>query len=406
YRKKKDSGQSNGTVKIRKWVEDPYDTSISPEYVTMNSRGQMTNLGVTTESGYDSDFSLGHDDNGDGDFDDATDILPFLPGALEYWSEASTESEEGNTVLTGSHGVSEAVSPSIGSIKMYEEAEAGNYVLNGETGEYELALVAGTGQFERGFYHENAGLSIIVNEDGTDWVAYDVDGVDMKPALDAAGAVTLDSIYDARQSTNSDQVPTVTVDMNKLGQSGAFPANGLLYTSHYGLGEGTDAKGLKIVNGSELLAALTTVAEGSAYVQGDFNNVDRKGASVIADAASLLSNSWDNSKTQGTLPVASTTTYYMAIITGNHDTEEGGNYNGGLENLPRFHEKWTNMDCNIFGSFVNAWTSEYATGLWQYGSDRYNAPKRRWSYDPYFNRVANLPPFTPMVVTATDIVSW
>jgi hypothetical protein len=29
-----------------------------------------------------------------------------------------------------------------------------------------------------------------------------------------------------------------------------------------------------------------------------------------------------------------------------------------------------------------------------------------WDYDPAFNNVAGLPPFTPLAVSAVDVVSW
>jgi hypothetical protein len=133
--------------------------------------------------------------------------------------------------------------------------------------------------------------------------------------------------------------------------------------------------------------------------------VDKKGAAVIGDAVNLLSNAWDGSKAPGSLPSASATTYNVAMITGSYSSEEN-RYNGGLENLPRFHERWSGVDCNISGSFVNIFDSAYATGDWQYGGDRYTAPIRNWQYDPAFNSIANLPPFTPMAVSASRIVSW
>jgi hypothetical protein len=146
-------------------------------------------------------------------------------------------------------------------------------------------------------------------------------------------------------------------------------------------------------------------SEGAVYVQGDFNTVDKKGAAVIADAVNLLSNAWDGSKTKGTLPKALETTYNLAFISGNQDTEVGV-YNGGFENLPRFHEDWSDVPCNVAGSFVNAWLSQHATGAWVYGDDRYTAPKRNWSYDTSFNQVDNLPPYKPLVVTGDDVVTW
>ena len=405
FRRRKDNTNSSGTVKIRKWVENPYDTSVPTEYVDMLSRSQMSSMGATSASGYDSSYSSGYDANGDGDFIDTGELLPFAAGALEYWSEASSEINDGNTVLTGQHGVTEAVSPNIGSIKMYEPSDVGDYNFDSATGRYVLATTPGTGSFSRGFYHDHADVSIIVNADGTDWEAYSPTGFDLKPALEFAHAVSLSDIYDARQSDDAQSVPIVKVDMNALNRSGVFPANGLLYASHYDMGEGIDAKGIQLVNASELNASLTVVTEGSAYIQGDFNTQNKKGAAVIGDAVNLLSNAWDGSKTQGTLPTADHTTYNVAIITGNHETA-GSHYNGGLENLPRFHERWSGKNCVILGSFVNTWSSEYATGQWSYGGDRYNAPNRRWAYDPMFNDVANLPPFTPMAVSAEDIVSW
>ena len=93
------------------------------------------------------------------------------------------------------------------------------------------------------------------------------------------------------------------------------------------------------------------------------------------------------------------------MVSGNSATT-ASSYNGGLENLPRFHENWNGVRCNIRGSFVNMYESQYATGNWVYGGDRYTAPVRNWSYETAFNDVANLPPFTPMAVSVEDVVSW
>jgi hypothetical protein len=403
--RKDDPSASKGTVRIRRWVVNPYDGAEPSEYFDMNSRSQMDALGVVTVGGFDSQFVDGWDDNGDGDFYDSDDWLPWDLGALEYWSEPDFYvSGAGNTVKSAEHGVTEAVPPAIGSISMYEPTESGSggdYDWNGASGEY-VPVSPGTGAYDKGYYHENADLSIIAQTDGS-WQAYDSGGVDVSGFL--GGAVTVKDFYDARQSTSSDKIKVIEVDLGALNSSGVFPDNGLLYTASYGAGEGTDAKGVKLVNGSELAAPLTVVSENSMYVQGDYNTTNKVGASVIADAVNLLSNAWNDTKTLGTLPAASDTTFNLAFITGNHDTI-GSDYNGGLENLPRFHENWGGKSCNIYGSFVNTWTSKYATGLWKYGGDRYKAPGRNWHYDTAFNQVANLPPFTPLAVTAEDVVSY
>jgi len=402
YRHRKDNpGVSQGTVDIRKWVENPYDPSEPSEFVTMYSESQLAGQGVTSTSGYDSNF-MGLDLNADDDFTGAGEWLPWGPGALDFWQQPDAYGNGyGNTVLSEEHGIGEAVAPHIGSIAMYEEVDGGDYEWDGTTQQY-MQVAAGSGTHSPGFFHENADLSIITYDDGS-WDAFDADGFSVKASL--VGIVTQGDLHDARQSNNGDDTPVCEIDIDALNTSGVFPANGLLYAAHYGMGEGTDAKGVLLTNGAELAGALSVVSEGPVYVQGDYNTVDKKGAAVIGDAVNLLSNSWTGTKTAGTLPSASDTSFNMAIVTGNHETQVGG-YNGGLENLPRFHESWSGKKCKITGSFVNTWESKFATGTWKYGGDRYKAPARIWTYDEAFNRVANLPPFTPMAVTATDVVMW
>ena len=404
YRERKDNpGVSAGTVNVRKWVENPYDPTEPEEYVKMYSLSQMDAEGVTTVSGYDCNFTDGLDLNGDEDFYDPGEWLPWGPGALDLWQPPDGYAGgEGHTVMNQDHSVGEAVVPKIGSIAMFEEDDGGSYVYDADIEQY-VSVPIGTGTHDRGFFHDNADLVVITNDDGS-WDAFDGSGFSVKGSL--GGVVTQTDIYDARQADGSGgRTPVTEIDIGALNASGVFPPNGLLYASHYGMGEGTDAKGVMLTNGSELSAPLNVVSEGSVYVQGDFNTVGKKGAAVIGDAVNLLSNAWDGSKGPGVLPVADHTTYNVAIVTGNHETFVG-DYNGGLENLPRFHETWSNKNCNIVGSFVNTWYSRYATGEWVYGGDRYKAPRRNWNYDTAFNSVANLPPFTPMAVSAEDVVSW
>lgn len=413
YRTRKDGGLAGGTVNIREWVANPYDLSEPSNFNAMLSQSQFLSEGVDSESGYDSNFTEGYDADGDGYLDGPNDWLPFAAGALERWGEPSGYGGgSGHTVLTGEHDLQATSAPNIGSIAMYEESEEGSYALNENTEEYEF-VGAGMGTHGMGYFHENAGLSIIVNEAGTGFevlgpegAVNDPSGISYYQLVVASGALTLNSVPDMRQSESANEgTSVVAINMALLGQAGLFPENGLLYTAHYGMGEGTEASGVLLTNGSELASPVTVACEGSVYLQGDYNTVNKQGASVIGDAVNLLSNSWDGTKTPGTLPTATETTYNCAFITGNYESESG-RYNGGLENLPRFHEKWSNIDCNILGSFVNTWDSQYATGDWAYGSDRYKAPRRNWSYDTDFNQVGNLPPFTPMVVNSRQIVSW
>jgi hypothetical protein len=405
YRHRKDDPTlSQGTVQVRQWVVNPFDPAEPSSFFRMNSLSQMTSLGVATTSGYDSDFVTGWDDDLDGSFYGADDWLPFGPGALEYWGPPTGYTDgTGYTVLAGEHGVTEAVTPYIGSIRMFEETAGGSHYWDGA--EYVPALVPGTGTHSPGYYHSQADLSIIVQDDGS-WDAFDASGTNVTLALQGCGVVTVADIYDARQANDGPgDTPVAEIDIAALNGCSAWPANGLVYAAHYGAGTGTDAKGILLKNGAELHAKLTVVSEDPIYIKGDYNTVNKKGASVIGDAINLLSNAWNGSKTHNTLPAATNTAYNVAMISGNQDSSVGA-YNGGLDNLPRFHENWTGKTCEISGSFVNTWNSQYATAAWVYGGKRYTAPRRIWQYDPAFNSVANLPPFTPMAVSAVDVATW
>lgn len=401
-RRKNDPSASEGTVLVRRWVANPFDPSEPRELVPMMSRSQLSGTGATSASGFDSDFVLGFDADGDGSYTGTNDVLPWGPGALEFWSQPAGYGASGHTVGSAAHGVREALPPSVGSMAMFEPVAGGDFAWDATAREY-VAVAAGTGTHAKGRYHAQAGLAILTRDDGT-WRAYDASGLDI--TSDLAGAVAVRSIYDGRQAENtSSRVSVTDIDVEALAASGRFPSNGLIYAAHYGEGVGLQAKGIRLRNGAELPAPLTVVSEDPVYIQGDYNSVAKKGASVIGDAVNLLSNAWDDSKTRGTLPVAEPTTFNVAIVAGNQETEVG-RYNGGLENLPRFHENWTGVTCTIRGSFVNLRNSQFATGDWVYGGDRYTAPNRAWAYDPDFNDVTNLPPYTPMAVRARDIVSW
>ncbi|MEL6904011.1 MAG: hypothetical protein AAFP22_01310 [Planctomycetota bacterium] len=402
YRMNKHGGAAAGSVDIRRYVDDPFDSGAPSEFERMLSQDQFG--ATSTTSGYDSNFTAGYDADGDGLFNGPGDWLPFEFGAAELWGPPSGSSGTGQTVMTGQHGVTEAVTPDVGSIQMYEETASGtggDYRFDEESGTY--IEDPGNGTHDRGYFYDNAGLAVIVDGNGQLRVT-DAAGNDV--TVDVAGAITVDEVADMRQSdSGSEGTPVARIDLELLAATGHFPANGLVYASHELLGEGTDAGGLMLTGGAELAQSLTVASSGPVYVQGDYNVTDKKSAAVIGDAVNLLSNAWDGTKAPGTLPDATETTYNFAMITGSYSSESG-RYNGGLENLPRFHEDWAGVACNIAGSFVNIFDSEHATGDWAYGGDRYTAPVRDWQYDPLFNDVESLPPFTPMAVTATGVVSW
>jgi hypothetical protein len=376
FRMRKDDGSlSTGSVKIQK--------SGTTSLYDMWSQSQFKSKGVPSTSGFDSQFK-GFDANGDGDLSDMGDWPDFAVGALSTW---------GGTVQSADHGVKPVEPPSIGSIKRFQNVGAGNgdYAWNATLKDYSYVGM-GSGDSTKGRYHATADLVI------RDLKAYDNKGTAISMPV---GAIASRSFYDAREGKT---VTVTQIDLKILRDNGLMPANGEIYASR------SDAtvsqpNGIRLVNGAELGQPLTVVTEDPLYVRGDYNTVNKKPAAVIADAVNLLSNSWDDKKTKGTLPKAKATVFDMAMITGGDETG-GAGYSGGFENLPRFHENWDGVNASILGSFVKIYASELAKGKWVYGGDHYTAPNRLWDYDTSFNKVENLPPFTPNVAQVRSSGWW
>jgi hypothetical protein len=180
-------------------------------------------------------------------------------------------------------------------------------------------------------------------------------------------------------------------------------------------------RGLKLINGGIVAgvnslppSGLTVVAENPMYVQGNYNATatDVMGASVpaavIADAVTVLSNAWVDSRSLYTPNVttgriATTTGYRVAIIAGKSVTfpEPGWapsadvGTDGGVHNFLRQIESWP-VTLSYRGSFVGLYTSRQATGIFKCCATVYGAPNRAYSFDTNFLTPAKLPPGTPM----------
>jgi hypothetical protein len=171
-----------------------------------------------------------------------------------------------------------------------------------------------------------------------------------------------------------------------------IPSNGIIYISGSLLGDA-----VRIVNGTTLPAdGLTVVSDNPIYILGDYNRYPKRPAAVIGDAITILSDNWQDYKSTWwyTNRVACDTWVNACFMTGNTETDFGGGYNGGLENLPRFLEKWTGKWLHFRGSLIDLWFSEQAVGPWSYGY-YYSAPNRDWGFDPDLLSPSNWPPGTP-----------
>ncbi len=206
-----------------------------------------------------------------------------------------------------------------------------------------------------------------------------------------------DAFYDNREGQWTD---LLVIDVSKL--TAADLDDGVIYAT---IDEQAGRhKGIKLINASALPAPMSVASDNAIYVQGDYNTVNWQPSAVMGDAVYLLSNSWSdaaNHNTTAGLQAASSTTYYMAMISG--DTPNASAYNGGLENFPRFLESWSGRTATIHGSFVNLFLSQRATGQWSYGGSIYTAPVRNWWFEVRFLDFNNLPPGTPSVGTVLRI---
>jgi len=126
-------------------------------------------------------------------------------------------------------------------------------------------------------------------------------------------------------------------------------------------------------------------------------------SAIAADAVNFLSTAWDDvnsNKSKNSYRVASDfTEVSAAILAGNVPSGKTGtnSYSGGVENFPRFLEKWSGKELRIRGSIVALYESEVATERWGKG-DVYNPPQRKWGFHEKLGE-GFYPPGTPSTRT-------
>jgi hypothetical protein len=425
FRKRKnDNVPTDGTVLIKN-LANCFDGNAANDFMftlpngasassKMFSKNEMSSMGISTASGFDSSFG-GFDYNSNGNLTDNRDWKPWGTQAMAFW---------GGTVQTSDMDVQKSQPPQQNlALDEFAPKAGGDYIFSGGT---YIPVTPGTGTYSKGYFNQKSGLMI------KDMNAFAADGTNITSAL-VPGTITTTSMWDARENKT---VPQIKIDVAKLKQSLEQASsssaitkmksswNGLVYATAAGA-SATTLKGITLVNGTELpnnpitgaMTGMTVASNLPTYIQGDYNTqvngvasgtndpAFHKPSAVIADAVNLLSNAWNNSKTSAsTLPTASATVFNTAILSGNTDSDPvSTQYNGGLENLPRFHENWAGKNCTISGSFVNLWPSKMATGKWVYGGKVYEAPNRIWDFDPNYKDFSKIPPFTPLVVNTHEV---
>ena len=178
-------------------------------------------------------------------------------------------------------------------------------------------------------------------------------------------------------------------------------------------GSGTE-HGVRLYNGRELPAnGLTVATPEPLYVKGHYNapspgmlnTTGTKPASLVGDAITVLSESWQDSQNGGSTSgyrAAGDTTVNAAFLAGIKETTPRENYtkegySGGVENFPRFLENWNTRTYTYNGSMVVMFYSKIATGWWAGTGTYYSPPRRNWAFDVNFLDATKLPPGTPCV---------
>jgi hypothetical protein len=188
---------------------------------------------------------------------------------------------------------------------------------------------------------------------------------------------------------------------------------------------------------------VTVVSDVAAYLEGNYNIGDgatpalgphpKQPAAIMGDTINVLSAWWSGvphnpascdsltclsscwndcqSRQSMCCRKANPTTVYSAFLAG-VDTTTNGNYNGGFENYPRFHEDWSGGQALGYrGSFASLGSPVHNNGAWcgtggssSSGCNMYNPPVRNWDYDTDFQQFQNLPPATPLFVSVQQIL--
>ncbi len=235
-----------------------------------------------------------------------------------------------------------------------------------------------------------------------------IDGVVLRQ--DAGGAwqdVTASMVADGVISYSADKfwddrdgqwVDATELDVGAMYDHGYAPENGVVYFSD-DISGGSEFPALRLNNAAELDDGLTIACENPLYTKGDYNSVDKKPASFLSDAYTVMSASFDDSKSTMSKwnRKAQSTTVNASYVTGGVETGPGVE-SGGFHNLPRFLEVWSGKTFSWKGSSVHIWYSEQATAPWRSESGGYySAPSRNWEYDTDLDDPANHPPETPTV---------
>jgi len=326
-----------------------------------------------------------------GGYQDLNFDSKYQPGFSSTWASpqdwaAQANSTFGGTVKDGAMGVTE-ITPPINNL--FQDQSSPDTVAHKMI---ELPQGGDSAALASAKLYSKAGLRIV------DGVATNANG---NSVTLPDGALTTTTFFDQREQKT---MTVVDVDVDKLRGAGSFPSNGVVYIAGTNLASNP---AVRLVKGTQLPSqGLTVVSQNPVYVKGDYNKLQKVPAAILADAITVLSEDWDDSKGNMALSErkAKRTEVNAAFALGPGAESAQNQGNGQLENAIRFLENWGSSAGNdeldgkpgktfkYSGSIIALWHSLQANSQWAC-CGYYSPPRRDWSYDTMFSTTP--PPGTP-----------
>jgi hypothetical protein len=239
---------------------------------------------------------------------------------------------------------------------------------------------------------------------------------------------TTNSFYDQRQG-ETNYVTQIDVaqysnwinsNTSATGKFSSGPPT-ILYVADRRQGIAGRQAAVRLVNGSQLPAnnglGFSVATQNPLYVEGNYNTTvagvsgnslalgsTTNGASVpaalLADSLTILSPQWQDNRSTGAYnahPVTSDVTLNAALVTGAVPSTgtTASTFSGGVHNLTRFLEDWSNVNLTLNTSIVNLFNSKIATNQFQMPGAYYNPPQRLWGFDTTYYNPNKQPPGVP-----------
>jgi hypothetical protein len=216
--------------------------------------------------------------------------------------------------------------------------------------------------------------------------AYDSSGI---PINMGPGTITSANFFDRREGRT---MYVTQLDIGAMIANGTAPDNGVIYISGSWAGDA-----VRLINAETLPdGGLTVVTDNPLYIYGSYNITPKRPASILADAVTILSEDFEDYKTFiGKINQQACETWVnTGIMAGSQEAVAlgaGGEFNGGLETILRFLERWSSVHLHFRGSLLAPWLSQQATGVWEPGT-YYSPPIHDYGYDPSLTDPTTMPP--------------